>query len=82
MAASSGADFLFSVPASIAIGSVLEAAARLGEPIQQVQPEMVPRIIFQASQPDRPKRRLQDNPYFVLGCGVIGGLLGVFFFFH
>jgi hypothetical protein len=42
----------FLVPASIAIGATLEAASRLGEPIQQVQPEMVPQIIFLANQPD------------------------------
>jgi len=42
----------FLVPASIAIGATLEAAMRLGEPIQQVQPEIVPQIIFQASQPN------------------------------
>jgi hypothetical protein len=42
----------FAVPASIAIGAVIEAAQRLGEPIQQVSPEMVPQIIYQASQPE------------------------------
>jgi hypothetical protein len=42
----------FLVPASIAIGATLEAASRLGEPIQQVQPEMVPQIIYLANQPD------------------------------
>jgi hypothetical protein len=35
----------FNVPASIAIGATLEAAFRLGEPIQQVQPELVPKIL-------------------------------------
>jgi len=44
----------FSVPASIAIGSVIEAAKRLGEPIQQVAPETVPQIIQLANQPDAP----------------------------
>jgi hypothetical protein len=42
----------FLVPASIAIGATLEAASRLGEPIQQVQPEIVPQIIYLANQPD------------------------------
>ena len=42
----------FLVPASIAIGATLEAATRLGEPIQQVPPETVPQIIFLANQPD------------------------------
>ncbi|UGY23717.1 GIY-YIG nuclease family protein [Bradyrhizobium septentrionale] len=42
----------FAVPASIAIGTVLEAANRLAEPIQQVQPAMVPQIIQLAKQPD------------------------------
>ena len=32
----------FLVPASIAIGATIEAAGRLGEPIQQVPPETVP----------------------------------------
>lgn len=41
----------FNVPASIAIGAVIEAANRLGEPIQQVAPEIVPQIIFLANQP-------------------------------
>ena len=41
----------FSVPASIATGAVLEAASRLGEPIQQVAPQMVPQIIYLANQP-------------------------------
>lgn len=42
----------FLVPASIAIGATLEAASRLGEPIQQVPPESVPQIIYLANQPD------------------------------
>jgi hypothetical protein len=42
----------FLVPASIAIGATLEAASRLGDPIQQVSPEMVPQIIYLANQPD------------------------------
>jgi hypothetical protein len=42
----------FLVPASIAIGATLEAATRLSQPIQQVQPESVPRIIYLANQPD------------------------------
>ncbi|UGY15112.1 GIY-YIG nuclease family protein [Bradyrhizobium septentrionale] len=42
----------FSVPASIAIGAVLEAANRLTEPMQQVQPAMVPQIIQLAKLPD------------------------------
>jgi hypothetical protein len=42
----------FLVPASIAIGATLEAASRLGEPIQQVPPETVPQIIYLANQPD------------------------------
>jgi len=42
----------FLVPASIAIGATLEAASRLGEPIQQVAPEIVPQIIYLANQPD------------------------------
>lgn len=41
----------FAVPASIAIGTVIECAKRLGEPIQQVTPEMVPQIIHLANQP-------------------------------
>jgi hypothetical protein len=41
----------FLVPASIAIGATLEAAMRLGEPIQQCRPEIVPAIIRAASQP-------------------------------
>src|SRR5258708_39461574 len=36
----------FLVPASIAIGATIEAAGRLGEPIQQVPPETVPQIIY------------------------------------
>ena len=40
----------FLVPASIAIGAALEAASRLGEPIQQVPPEKVPLIIYLANQ--------------------------------
>jgi hypothetical protein len=48
----------FRVPSSIAIGAVYEAAQRLGYPIQQVTPEMVPQIVSLASQPDQtaPKR--------------------------
>jgi hypothetical protein len=40
----------FLVPASIAIGATIEAAGRLGEPIQQVPAEIVPQIIFLANQ--------------------------------
>jgi hypothetical protein len=42
----------FRVPSSIAIGSVIEAAGRVGAPIQQVTEEIVPQIIFRASQPE------------------------------
>jgi hypothetical protein len=42
----------FLVPASIAIGATIEAAMRLREPMQQVQPESVPQIIYLANQPD------------------------------
>jgi hypothetical protein len=45
-----GGNEWFMVPASIAIGAVYEAAQRLGEPIQQVAPEMVPQIIYLANQ--------------------------------
>jgi hypothetical protein len=38
----------FLVPASIAIGATLEAANRLGEPIQQVSAESVPQIIYRS----------------------------------
>jgi hypothetical protein len=41
----------FLVPASIAIGATIEAANRLSQPIQQVQPEMVPEIIRLSTQP-------------------------------
>ncbi|WP_024517075.1 GIY-YIG nuclease family protein [Bradyrhizobium sp. Tv2a-2] len=47
-----GGDEWFRVPASIAIGAVYEAAQRLGFPIQQVAPEMVPHILLLARQPD------------------------------
>ena len=47
----------FSVPASIAIGAVIEAAGRLGEPVQQVSPQMVPQIINLANQPDQAAAR-------------------------
>jgi T5orf172 domain len=40
----------FTVPASIAIGATLEAAMRLGEPIQQVAPEIVPQIVYLANR--------------------------------
>lgn len=42
----------FAVPASIAIGAVIEAAGRAGEPIQQVAPHMVPEIIQIVRQPE------------------------------
>jgi hypothetical protein len=42
----------FNVPASIAVGAVIGVPQRLGEPIQQVSPQMVPQIIYQANQPD------------------------------
>ena len=46
-----GGNEWFRVPASIAIGAVYETAQRLGEPIQQVSPEMVPQIVSLARQP-------------------------------
>jgi hypothetical protein len=61
----------FLVPASIAIGAALEAASRLGEPIQQVQPEIVPQIIFLANQPDP-----SANPSFLEEWGKC--LIGLF----
>jgi hypothetical protein len=44
----------FSVPASIAIGAVMEASHRNSWPIQQVSLEMVPTIIHLANQPQTP----------------------------
>lgn len=46
-------DEWFAVPASIAIGAVMEAAMRLGDPIQQVQPIMVPHILAVAAEEAR-----------------------------
>ena len=59
----------FLVPASIAIGATLEAASRLGEPIQQVPPETVPQIIFLANQPDPSTRGWQGR-----WCGIFNPL--------
>jgi hypothetical protein len=53
-----------------------KAAFRLAEPIQQVAPEIVPHIIYLASQPDGtepPKWRLEDSPIFLFGVPLIGG---------
>ena len=47
-----GGNEWFSVPSSIAIGAVYESAQRLGFPIQQVAPDLVPKIIEIAKQPD------------------------------
>lgn len=61
----------FRVPASIAIGAVMEVSHRLGEPIQQVAPVMVPQIIHLANQPDsiQPSRahRIQMRILWSLG---------------
>jgi hypothetical protein len=70
----------FAVPASIAIGAVMESASRIGQPIQQVPPEIVPQIIYQASTGSAPpKQRLQDNGLFILACALIGGSLSAYY---
>lgn len=38
------------VPKHIAVGAVLEAASKIGESIQQIDPKMVPKIIQMATQ--------------------------------
>jgi hypothetical protein len=72
----------FSVPASIAIGAAMEAASRLGEPMQQVPAELVPQIIYLASQPDGaavPKQRLRDSGLFLFGIPLIVGLVAAYY---
>jgi hypothetical protein len=70
----------FSVPASIAIGAVLEASQRLGEPIQQVSAQIVPQIIHLANQPDSTARpRLPGIirwPLMIAGI-LFGGVFGL-----
>jgi hypothetical protein len=68
------------VPASIAIGAVMEAAFRLGEPIQQVPPEIVPQIIYLASTNSAPqKQKFTESFAFFLISFLVGGCLGVYF---
>jgi hypothetical protein len=58
----------FRVSSSIAIGSVIEAAGRVGAPIQQVSEEIVSQIIFRASQPEAaPRARLGLFARIILG---------------
>jgi hypothetical protein len=59
----------FRVPASIAIGAVIEVSNRLGLPIQQVQPQHVPEIVRLARLPDTPTK-----PSLFLR--ILGGLAG------
>jgi hypothetical protein len=63
-------DEWFAVPASIAIGAVHEAAMRLGDPIQQVQPGMVPQILAVAAQAARLEARPDVGKY----CGILNPL--------
>jgi hypothetical protein len=64
----------FAVPASIAIGAVIEAAGRLGEPIQQVQPAMVPQIIRMTSEPAEARQRApwpHLHPWWFIAAGLV-----------
>jgi hypothetical protein len=75
----------FLVPASIAIGATLEAATRLGEPIQQVQPEMVPQILHLASQPELSGKRIRSwdrHPFRWIGGMVLVFWVVFFAFLH
>jgi hypothetical protein len=71
-----GGNEWFGVPASIAIGAVYEAAQRLGFPVQQVSPEMVPQIIYLANQPEKaaPSRliRVMKWTLWILLCLLAG----------
>lgn len=79
-------DEWFAVPASIAIGAVHEAALRLGDPVQQVSPIMVPQILAIAQQEARKVKlpgkhfgMLNAFPWFIrwplgIGLGVGFGL--------
>ena len=60
----------FAVPASIAIGAVIEAAGRVGEAIQQVPAGAVPQIISLASQPEAAARR-GVHPFWKWTLGVL-----------
>lgn len=66
----------FKVPASIAMGAVMEAATRLKEPIQQVSSEIVPQIIYLANQsePATAKR----SPGVLAFQIATGAVMGVF----
>ena len=80
-------DEWFAVPASIAIGAVHEAAMRLGDPIQQVQPIMVPQILAIAAAeakkttlPGKHFGMLNVFPWFIrwpvgIGLGIVFGLM-------
>ncbi len=72
----------FSVPASIAIGATLEAASRLGEPIQQVQPEIVPQIIYLANQSGTaaPKGTVKVRD-LVMSAVVVGSWIWLAYYF-
>ncbi|WP_439398719.1 GIY-YIG nuclease family protein [Bradyrhizobium sp. PMVTL-01] len=64
----------FAVPASIATGAVIEAAGRVGEPIQQVPPQLVPTIIQMASQPEAPAPR-RVHPFWKWALAILLVLL-------
>jgi hypothetical protein len=66
-----GGDEWFAVPASIAIGAVMEASSRLGDPVQQVQPIMVPQILEIAAQE---AKKISKAGGGVFGHGILGGL--------
>jgi hypothetical protein len=71
----------FDVQPEMAVAAIAGAAHKLGHPILPVTLDVSDQILSIASAGGEapPKRKLQDNPLFVLTCAMIGGLLAAYY---
>lgn len=71
----------FDVPPEMAVAAIAGAAHRLSQPLQPVTADMANQILQICAQGGgaAPKRKLEDNPLFILICALLGGLVAAYF---
>jgi hypothetical protein len=69
----------FDVQPEMAVAAIAGAAHKLGHPILPVTLDISDQILSICASGQEPKRKLQDNPFFVIGVAMIYGLLSAWY---